>query len=109
MSFQSTENRTPSATATTGEPRGAKTSMPWCHPTSARAAPQLSLNDTSASTGNTYRPPASDRVRVRGGPAATVPLPPLLAVGAGAVFGRALGLRASAVAAPGVRGAVASA
>src|SRR3954453_24038098 len=104
MSFQPTENRTPAATATTGEPRGAKASMPWRHPTSARTAPQLSLNDTSASTGKTYRPPASDGVPLSSGPAPTVPLPRLLSVGA--VFGRALGLRASAVAAPGVRGAV---
>ena len=59
MAFQPTESSTPSATATTGAPRGAKMSTPWCQPTSLRTAPQLSPNEAFASTGNTYGPPDS--------------------------------------------------
>src|SRR5215211_6325782 len=111
MVFQPTENRTPSATATTGEPTRAKMSTPWCQPTSARAAPHVSLNEAYASTGNTYGAPSSVGVPLSRG--AVVPLSsptaplPLEAFGAVATGGA--GRRAVVVGADGCgawRGAV---
>src|SRR5215210_4848818 len=93
MLFRPTEKSTPSATATIGEPSGAKMSTPWCHPTVARAAPHVSLNDVGRSTGKTYGPPESSGVPLYGMLPLPVPLskmPPresggLAVVGAGGV------------------------
>src|SRR5215208_2896864 len=94
MLFRPTEKSTPSATATIGEPKGAKMSTPWCQATVARAAPHVSVKDVRPITGNTYGPPVSFGVPYCGGPAIRVPPPkiaPLFQVAAGvAVAGSGL-------------------
>src|SRR4051794_15499896 len=91
MVFQPTENRTPSATATTGEPSRAKMSMPWCQATSARAAPHVSLNDACASTGKTYGAPSSVGVPLSSGAAVSLASPAVPLAGFGAEATRGTG------------------
>src|SRR4051794_27417178 len=60
-------------------------STPWCHATVARAAPHVSLNDVTPSTGNTYGPPESGGVPFCGGPPVHGPLPKVLPLACGVV------------------------
>src|SRR4051794_33658097 len=88
MLFQPTENRTPSATATTGEPSRAKMSTPRCHPTSARAEPHVSLNEACPSKGNTYGAPSSVGVPLSSGAAVSLASPTVPLAGFGVVATR---------------------
>src|SRR3954463_11133325 len=64
-------------------------STPWCHDVVARAAPHVSLNDVTPSTGNTYGPPDSGGVPFCGGPPVQKTLPKGLPLGRGVVVTRA--------------------